>query len=142
MKTLVSQCSYYQLSVDEQKQRLYLSLKGYWNTQEVFDDFLKDVKKASSFLSEKFSCFTDYTSLKALTQQQYLSYHSEVYNTLIKLGLDKSAQVMPVDYIAYQQLQELIASLNKLAIFGEEDIAEKYLDSFVDQFFNQDNFLN
>jgi len=129
MKTKIANCAYYQLFVDENKQRLYVELKGFWNDDSVFNSYLSDLKKATTLLDNTFDCHANFSMLKAISRVYFLSYHFDALELLRKHGLRQSGQIMPEDPIACQQLLSIIEKFGKAAVFGEDELLEIYLDS-------------
>ena len=130
MKKEIVKSTYYRLLVDENKQRLYVELKGFWNEDSIYTTYLKDILKTISLLGNTFDCHANFYFLKAINNQQYLSYHIQALNLLRKNGLKHSGQIMPEDPIACKQLLSIIEKYGKTAAFAEEQLVDSYLDSF------------
>lgn len=131
MRTLISQSNHYQLWIDENKQRLYVKLTGHWNQEDVFFNYLKDLKSATAFFDNQFDCHADFNSLKPFNSQQHIDYHHKALQLLINLGLKNSAQILPEDVMASKQILQIINNFGKATVFGESELLEAYLDSYM-----------
>ncbi|MEM1136725.1 MAG: hypothetical protein AAGI07_12885, partial [Bacteroidota bacterium] len=115
--------------IDDKKERLYIKLFGIWDTEEIFRSYLSDIKKSVSFFSSNYSCNADFSALKALKNESFLHYHRQALKILVSLGLANSAQVLPEDDAAFQQIIDVTKYPDQLAVFGEVALADSYLDS-------------
>ncbi len=130
MKQLVNSTAFYKLEVDLHKQRLYVKLASSWNKQQIAEEYLRDVRKAVMEFSAPFSCLADFSDMKPFTSQAHLQIHLKALALLRSSGMVRSAEVMPEDTRAHEQLLQ-IAEMGKakLALFGNAEIAELFLDN-------------
>ena len=62
MKEEIANNEYYEFSIDAQKNRIYLTIKGYWPSVEAIANYISDLKKCIARIRP------DYTSLVDMTQ--------------------------------------------------------------------------
>lgn len=130
MKKEIANNDHYYLAVDLEKQRLYVELKGEWIATEVAMGYLEDIRESIRHFIDSYSCLADFTRLLPFTDQGKIAVHSKALNLLINSGLKDSAQVMPDDYTASEQLLQIISDQGKrIAAFGDAQLAEMYLDA-------------
>lgn len=126
-KIVVAMNAHYAISYDKHKNRVYLTINGFWKNTETVPHYLTDLRKAVRLTQPGFSLLTDLQTM--LTHPQRLSpMHIEAQTIIQDAGLAKAARVLPKDRIATLQAMELagkspLASENFTSI-GE---AERYL---------------
>lgn len=79
MKMLVGGNQYYSFSVDLEKNRQYLVLRGYWEDVSVAEDFLKHNRESIDMLKPGFTTLIDISELEAPTEEK-LQEIIEVYS--------------------------------------------------------------
>jgi hypothetical protein len=98
MKT-IAQNDYYVIAVDATKNRLYLTLIGYWKSRAEVPKYIEDLKKATRELSKGYTILTDVTKMKA-PPQDVVSLHMEAQKVVLAAGLSKTAELVGRDAIA------------------------------------------
>jgi len=69
MKVLVGGNHYYSFSVDLEKNRQYLVLRGYWEDASVAEDFLKYNRQSIDMLKPGFTTLIDISELEAPSEE-------------------------------------------------------------------------
>jgi hypothetical protein len=130
MRQILAECKSYHLSIDHERQRLYLTLEGKWADEEEGCQYLAEVRNASTLFYGKFSCLADFSKMQPFGDKEDMEIQEKALKLLQQAGLEKSAQIMPEDNIANDQLLRLSEQLQfPLNLFGDFDVAELYLDS-------------
>jgi hypothetical protein len=135
MKQIIADNQNFQLAIDHEKQRLYITLSGRWDSDEVAEEYLAAIKGSLPLFFNRFSLMADFSKLLSFQYPLKNNVHVEALAMLLEGGLQYSAQIMPEDHDAYDQVLTLAKnSHTKLAQFGEADIAELYLDSLAQEY--------
>jgi len=82
MKVFVGGNDYFSFSVDVEKNRQYLELRGYWKDVSVAEDFLKYNRESIDRLKPDFTTLIDISELEAPTEEM-LQEIIEVYSQRI-----------------------------------------------------------
>ena len=130
MKTIV-QNERYTIQIDQEKNRLYLTLIGYWKDRSVAPDYLRDLKNAVRSLSQDYTILTDVTQMKT-PPQDIVNLHLEAQKQLIADGLKKTAELVGHDIIAKMALDRFSkeSGMTK-GSFDDKKEAEAWLDKDV-----------
>jgi hypothetical protein len=64
----IAKNSYYELAYDESKNRVYWTMKGFWEKMSVVPDFDKDWDAIESIVKSGFTIFADLSTLKAMPE--------------------------------------------------------------------------
>ena len=65
----IAKNEYYELAVDEAKNRVYWTMKGFWKSMSVVPDFDKDWETTQSLLKSGFTLFGDLSKLGAMPEE-------------------------------------------------------------------------
>lgn len=121
----------YSLEIDIEKNRVYFCVYGHWDKTTKLDSFLEDWKRATSHLQPNFTILSDVRTMlpHSLAVEKV---HEETQKYLIKNGLFKVAEIVPVNDIANLQSGR-VAERSNLPIykFNCFEEAEKYLDESI-----------
>jgi len=119
----------YTAMVDKGKNRLYLTLKGYWKGPEEVPNYVRDMEKASKALRQGFTILTDMREF--ITPPPSLSaVHENAQKALVSRGLDRVAEVIPEKALMKLLLKRYAKSSQmKKMEFGSIKEAEAWLDS-------------
>ena len=121
-KVVVAHNPCYELIYDNSKNRIYLTVKGFWKNPEAVPHFLDDLQKALRLVRPDFSLLSDLRSM--LTHPQLLSnLHIEAHHLIKAAGLVKAALVLPTDRIATLQAED-INSKSEIAFESFSTLAE------------------
>ena len=64
----IAKTDYYELAYDETKNRIYWTMKGYWENMSVVPDFDKDWDTAQLMTESGFTIFADLSTLKVMPE--------------------------------------------------------------------------
>lgn len=98
MKT-IAQNEYYTILVDSKKNRLYLTVEGFWKNRSVVPHYIDDLKKAIEDLNKGFTLLTDVRRMK-VPPAEIAALHNEAQTLVISEGLGKTAEIHGEDVIA------------------------------------------
>ena len=124
----VARNSCYEISYDSIRNRLYLSILGYWKNNDSIPDYLKDWDKALQLVSPGFTLLIDMRTM--IAHPQHLNnLHEQSQRKMRTAGLDRIANVMPVDRIAGLQVADIIKRVEvPVQDFSTYDEAQRWLD--------------
>lgn len=119
---------HYTIFIDTRKNRLYLTLFGFWKSRSVVPTFKMDMRKAVRQLTRNYTILTDVTQMKT-PPPDVAALHTEVQKMLMTEGLKKTAEVLGKDVIAKMAVERFSrkSGMNK-EMFDDKRKAEKWLD--------------
>ncbi len=120
----------YEIYFNIDKNRGYITLKGFWKSRDVVPCYLDDLRKILVFAKPDFTILTDLQQL--ITHPQELnSLHMEAQLLMVKEGVLHVAHVMPSDKIANLQVNS-ISDQSGLPTtkFHTTEEAEVWLDNY------------
>jgi hypothetical protein len=129
MKEEIAKNDYYDIYIDKSKNRLYYTVKGYWEDVSLVPENRNDLAKASAKLTEGFDILSDLTDMKP-PPTEVAELHMKMQKMLIEKGLSKTAEVM--DHAVLKIALQRYARESKMDVqaFGSVGEAEVWLDSF------------
>ena len=128
MSTTIARNDYYTIDIDEKKNRLYLTIVGYWKSRDVVSNYIGDLVNASGKLSPNFTVLTDVTQMKT-PHQSVVSLHLEAQKVLLEAGLKKTAELVGADAIVKMSLGRFSnESGMPKGTFDNKQEAEAWLD--------------
>lgn len=120
---------FYEISIDNRKNRLYLTVKGFWKELSQVPNYLVDLKKAGENLEPGFTIVTDLRTMK-LPATTVASLHVQAQKLLVDLGLDRTAEVVGEAILLELQLKRYAEqSAMSKAEFNTKEEAEAWLDA-------------
>ncbi len=127
MKT-IAQNDYYAILVNTTKNRLYLTLTGYWKSRTVVPNYIEDMKKATQQLSKDYTVLADVTQMKT-PPKDVVNLHMEVQKMAIAAGLAKTAEIVGQDVITKMAIDRFSkeSGMSK-GTFDNKEEAEAWLD--------------
>jgi len=130
MKTIAKN-EYYAILVDTTKNRLYLTLIGFWKSRSVVPNYIEDLKKATKELSRGYAILTDTTRMKA-PPPEVVSLHTEAQKVVVAAGLKKTAEVVGQDVFAKMAVDHFSRESGMYKrTFDNKPEAEAWLDEKV-----------
>jgi len=131
MKEEMANNEYYEFHVDVEKNRIYLTIKGYWPSAEAVGNYVNDLKMCLDRIS------SGYTSLVDMTRGKVP--HKDAFEVLIQgreltlqAGLGRQAQVVtePLEKLASNRIdKETGLEKEKVRKFNSVQEAEAWLDA-------------
>ena len=135
MKETIMENDYYTLSIDEDKNRAYVILRGVWNDVSIAQDYLKYSKETVDRLTRGFTVLVDMRKVTMPAEeklQQILPYFVEATKFNEEAGIRKQAQIVEGDT---KDVRTTARKVMKDSDFDEKMIqfydpveAEKWLD--------------
>ena len=127
MKT-IAENEYYSLTVDEKRNRIYLTILGFWRGPDVVPNYISDITKAARSVSRDFTILTDVTQMTA-PPTSIGEMHMKAQKILVDAGLCKTAELLPTAAISQMALDRYSreSGMNK-GSFSSREEAEKWLD--------------
>jgi hypothetical protein len=119
----------YEVRVDIDKNRLYLTVKGFWKSPAQAPEYIADLKAAAEKIKPGFTILTDLRTMKPPTTEVG-QLHVEAQKNLVESGLSKTAEVVGSAILLEMQLKKYAqtSSMSK-AEFESVEEAEAWLDS-------------
>lgn len=132
MKKMVTKTGVYTIYVSTEKNRLYITLLGFWLSPSVATSYVEDILKGIQFLSSPFTVLVDLRDMQ--TPGHLLKdIHIEAQKAVIDAGCIKSAEVIPERISLKLELEDYASdSLIVRKTFKNIDSAEIWLDSPLD----------
>jgi hypothetical protein len=120
---------FYSIKVDEAKNRLYLTITGFWQKADQVPEYLNDLKKATQFISKGYTILSDIRKMKAPTQE-IGALHVKAQKIVIDAGLSKTAEVHPESMMAKISVDRFSEESGmKKGLFPSIEEAEKWLNT-------------
>lgn len=107
MKNEIVSTQYFELAVDGRKNRLYITSKGFWNTEAIVDEYWKFQTEALKQLKPNFTVVADMCEFKILPQD-LVPKQKQTQLDLANAGLYKVAVIVPGSAVAGSQLKNVV----------------------------------
>ncbi|MEO1253933.1 MAG: hypothetical protein AAFY41_03470 [Bacteroidota bacterium] len=123
---LVSENDRYSLKCDNNRNRLFITIKGLWKSK---DSYLKDLEAACKKMTPGFTIHVDLTTMKP-PGQEIGGVHEEAQRILLKYGLSNTAEVQTDRALLRLALERYSdnSGMRKRVFFSHEE-AEEWLDA-------------
>jgi len=128
MKKIIVENEYYALSVDEEKNRIYYKISGYWADISKVSSYLSDIAEVLKHVKPNFTMLVDNTEAEPhpLEIEELRKQAQKLAN---EAQLLVAAEIIPFDKISAMQFQEMTTITNfKFSRFKTFEEAEKWLD--------------
>jgi hypothetical protein len=120
----------YVIKTDKGKNRLYLSILGFWASPNDVPNYVSDLDKASKELKNGFTIVTDVSNMKP-PAIEVNAIHEQAQKLLMRAGLARTAEVVPktarIQKMAVDQYSK--HSGMQKETFYSVDEAEEWLNS-------------
>ncbi len=128
MKQVVAQTQHYCIGVDQDKNRVFITIIGFWRSPEEVDGYVRDLDQALLQLQPGFTLLTDLTQMKP-HPQTLNPVHLQAQQLLIRGGLAQTAEVISSSIVQFQT--ELLSKQSAMPLrqFTSLAEAEAYLDA-------------
>lgn len=131
MKKEIASNKYYKISVDQEKNRVYFEIYGFWKDPSELPDYLADWKRAIGELKPEFTVLSDIRKMKPHSTS-VTPLHEAAQRLLVEEGLDRTAEIMgDAVLLEFQTRQYAEKSSMKKREFGTAEEGEAWLDSEV-----------
>lgn len=127
---VITKNDYYTITVDQSKNRGYLTLKGYWGSPSDIPNYISDVQASIQKLSKGFTLLVDLTQYNGTSAELY-HVHIESLKLAVSAGLSRAAEVFsknPLLKVLFDTYSKE-SGANTMA-FQDDTQAEKWLDLY------------
>ena len=118
---------YYLIKTDRFKNRLFLEIKGFWNTPDVVPNYFNDLQSGIDQLRDLFTTQIDIRTMK-IHPQDVSEMHEECIRMLKKGGNAYSAEVTDERVVSFQINRILESQKMPTQKFSSPRFASSYLD--------------
>lgn len=124
----IAQNEYYTIITDSKKNRLYLTVEGFWKSRSVVPNYIDDMKKALGELSKGYTILADVSRMKP-PPAEIAAVHNESQTQAVAAGLKKTAEIVGEDIIAKMTVDRYAkeSGMPKRTFDNKKD-AETWLD--------------
>ena len=124
----IAKNEYYSISVDSGKNRIYLTVQGFWKDPTVVPNYIQDIEKAASSALQDFTVITDITQMRP-PSPEVGELHMKAQTALVEKGLIATAEILPESVIAQASVDRYSkeSGMNK-GSFASIVEAESWLD--------------
>jgi type II secretory pathway component GspD/PulD (secretin) len=128
MKTSYAGTDQYQITLDTDKNRIYITIRGFWAKASDIPDYVEDVRQAAAQLAQGFTCLADMTTMKTPSPEAG-ALLEDASKVLVAAGVSKNAGVFSQDAIAHMAAERRAdaAQMDRKAFASATD-AEAWLD--------------
>ncbi len=127
MQQVTTQNKHYQIGIDKDKKRAFITIIGFWRSPEEVSEYLKDLDRALLQLQPGFTLLTDLSQMK--THPQTLKpVHLQAQQLLLSRGLTQTAEVVSSSIVQFQTESLSKQSSMPLRQFNSLEEATAYLD--------------
>jgi hypothetical protein len=125
----IAKTAYYSIDIDKTKNRIYLTIGGFWKNVTVVPNYFDDIKKAAQEVSPGFTILTDVSQM-ATPPSDVGSLHEKAQQVLIEAGLKKTAEIIPREKAIEQMVLKKwsVKSGMVKGTFHDKFAAETWLD--------------
>jgi hypothetical protein len=118
---------YYEIGVDVSRNRIYLIIKGYWQTKELVPNYVTDVGRAAGKVKPGFTVLADLSQMKQ-PADDVGALHQQAQKLLLEKGLSRTAEVL--DNASLQKVTDEYATRSKMVkrVFPSTEKAEVWLN--------------
>lgn len=119
---------FYEIDLDTEKNRIYLTIKGYWKSLMEVRGYLRDLRAAVAELSEGFTIVTDLTRAKT-SSEETSELHIKAQAYLVQAGLARTAEIHPESTVTRMALNRYAQTSGMTkGVFSSFAEAEAWLD--------------
>lgn len=128
MRTAIADTDKYQIAIDADKNRIYVTICGFWANAAQVPNYVDDLCNAASQLTQGFTCLADMTTMKTPVPEAG-ALLEEASKALVALGVSKNAGIFSQDAIAHMAAERRAgaAGMERKA-FTNATEAESWLD--------------
>lgn len=128
--TLIKENNCYTLEANTQRNRAYLTLRGYWGNDSDLIEYISDISAGLQMLSNNFTLLIDLTYYNG-TSPEMKNIHVEACKCAQKVGLGRVAGIFPSNPLA-KMLFETYSKVTGINPMSFKNIihAERWLDLY------------
>lgn len=127
----IAKTEYYEIRVDESKNRIHLTIIGFWKDRTKLRDYLPDLRRAVEEVAPGFTVLADLTKMKT-PMPEIGELHEEAQRVVSQAGLSRTAEIVSgiVERMAAERYSKS-SGMNKRS-FADLAEAENWLDGSPD----------
>jgi hypothetical protein len=131
MQEEIAKNKYYEMYIDRSKNRLYYTLKGFWESQSAVPNYYDDHREAIGRTTPGFSAVVDLRDLKT-PPADVIELHMKTQKYSIQNGMKRSARIIDAALVKLASDRLVKGTYEEEAVrnFGSLADAEAWLDSF------------
>ncbi len=130
MKQVVFENKHYQIGLDKDKNRAYITIVGFWRSPQDVEDYVRHLDQVLLQLQPGFTLLTDLTEMK--THPQVINpIHLAAQQLLLDRGLTQTAEVVSSSIVQFQTESLSKQSAMPLRQYVSPQEAEAYLDTLL-----------
>jgi hypothetical protein len=127
MQQVINENKHYQIGIDKDQNRAFITIAGFWRNPEEVSEYLPDLDRALVQLQPGFTLLTDLSQMK--THPQTLNpVHLAAQQLLLSRGLTQTAEVVSSSIVQFQTESLSKQSAMPLRQFNSLEEASAYLD--------------
>ncbi|MBN1573682.1 MAG: hypothetical protein JW984_10855 [Deltaproteobacteria bacterium] len=129
MKEIIGKTEFYEVGVDQAKNRIYFTLIGFWKNMDDVPDVYADSMKAVDKLKRGYTILADLRNFKTPTKEA-IAVTAKVQDSLVKRGASKSAEILDSKLVKFRMDESADTSglTTILRQFDNEAAAVAWLD--------------
>ncbi len=94
----IAKNEHYDISVDEDMNRVFLAFKGFWKDPSAVPNYVDDIQTAATHIQEGFTIVADLTQMET-PPPSVGEVHAKAQATLVNAGLCRTAEVLPEEAV-------------------------------------------
>ena len=121
---------HYSIDIDQQKNRAYLALQGFWKDKSAVGNFLDDIRLALEKLQDNFTLIVDLTHYDGISSGMH-HIHVEAQKLAGQKHLNKIAEIFSENQMVkmFSEMYSKESGINTMA-FKSVEHAERWLDLY------------
>jgi hypothetical protein len=129
-KTKLVYNDHYAIDIDQQKNRVYLVLQGFWQHKSSVENFLEDIQTALEKVQDNFTLIVDLTHYDGTSSGMH-NIHVEAQKLAKQKHLSKIAEIFSENQMVkmFSEMYSKESGINTMA-FKSMDHAERWLDLY------------
>ncbi len=129
-KTKLVYNEYYEINIDQQKNRAYLALQGFWQHESNVENFLEDIQSALEKLQDNFTLIVDLTHYDGTSSGMH-NIHVEAQKLALQKHLSKIAEILSENQMVkmFSEMYSKESGVNTMS-FKSIEHAERWLDLY------------
>lgn len=127
MRQVIYENQQYQIGIDKDKNRAFITIIGFWRNPEEVSEYLPDLDRALQQLQPDFTLLTDLSQMKP-HPQALNPVHLAAQQLLLSRGLTQTAEVISSSIVQFQT--DLLSKQSSMPLrqFKSLEQASAYLD--------------
>jgi hypothetical protein len=124
---IIAENEFYSIKVDERKNRVFLSMSGYWKKASDVPNFVQDIRKALKQVSKGFTILVMIVNMR-VPSDEIAELHTKVQAECVQAGLRKTAEVISSAMLRLSTKRMSHQSGMMMKQFDSQQEAEAWLD--------------